>query len=810
MRLSDGLESLFRMSKKRIFFAADEKLLAALCEPLRKTGLSVETFGKQADLVPAARIDPPDAMLLSARLTDGTALATFQALQQPGKAPPTVAILTPSQLGSRGALLKAGIADIAISPIRPKQLGARLIELAGGLRRAENKERLEVPATLEIDGRKVSGTTIDASRESLGISLTGPVSANAVVSVTLQLAAAPLTVLGRIMQARVEGDRVIASVQLLAMSADEENSLLKALPGQQREVTGKRETTMPVMAMTPGPKLTPSPSAPIARPATLGPRTPPPAPVKPKPSLDLLDPVLPPPTLAKADADELPEFNIDLGATPLGTPKLTDEALAAAGISPLPKPAPVAPPIDPNRWPQGVPSLLASLDALRIAVEVLSPRLGAGAWAAEAIPPDVFAGRSFLESEALSFGPKLTTLEREAFDGDSGVTVADEGGTPGPAYEPTLDANLAGVIAAGAAQRFRVRNIELSGREALALGRREQLSFDDDQLRALQADVDGWAKAAQRNVDRAIAAGDDELGEQLSAGVRLVRQQMSFLDGLLKQLRGQSEGLPAPAAPPPEPEGGSETTARTEVREAAAQLDGPPEPPTIPPDPPSAEATSSDEPPTIPPRHPEPEPSAAPPVTTAVAEPEPPPPVVAEPAPVAAPAEAPTTPVEAAASAPPRAAEPVPPTPASEPEPVVAAAPTQEPQAPTRSRRPMWLALMGVILVTAASVGVVGLQAWEGGASAPDPEASGEGVLVATDAFAPANLRAEKVLQYMRVHGIRTLRIFDEQHHALALVDTVTGQLWEPGAKRPPEVAKPAHPTNGTIPAAAKPSPHHP
>src|SRR4051812_29485113 len=173
------------MSQIRIFFAADEKLLSVLSEPLRKAGLVVETFRTQADVVPAAKVDPPDALLLGARLPDGTALAAFEAIGQ-GNQPPTVVVLAQSQLAARAGLLKSGIADIAISPIRPRQLAARLAELAGGVRRNETREYVRLSGTVTVGGRALPVTTLDVSREGIGLELEESIPAQSLITIQLE------------------------------------------------------------------------------------------------------------------------------------------------------------------------------------------------------------------------------------------------------------------------------------------------------------------------------------------------------------------------------------------------------------------------------------------------------------------------------------------------------------------------------------------------------------------------------------------------------------------------------------------------
>ena len=189
------------MSRKRIFVGADEQLLPALVSPLRRAGLVVEAFSRQSDLVPAARIDVPDAMLLSAKLPDGGALATYLALASLGP-PPTVVILAQSQLGIRPELLQAGIRDVVVSPIKPRLLVARMAEVAGGIRRSDQRERVAIPVVVELKDRKIGGVTVDVSREGLGLSLWEPVPEGSVVGVTLNAKTGSLQVWGRVLHIR--------------------------------------------------------------------------------------------------------------------------------------------------------------------------------------------------------------------------------------------------------------------------------------------------------------------------------------------------------------------------------------------------------------------------------------------------------------------------------------------------------------------------------------------------------------------------------------------------------------------------------
>jgi CheY-like chemotaxis protein len=213
------------MSRKRIFLAADEQLLPALSAPLRRAGLSVETFNRQSELVPAVRIDPPDALLLSARLPDGSALAAFLSLG--ASPPPTVVVLAQSQLSLRPDLLKAGVRDVVISPIKPKLLSAKMAEVAGGIKRADARDRVAVPIVLEFKEQKIGGVTIDISREGLGLSLWEPVPEGSVVGVTLTNKTGSLQVWGRVLHVRRDGERTQAGVRLLGLVPEEEATLLR-------------------------------------------------------------------------------------------------------------------------------------------------------------------------------------------------------------------------------------------------------------------------------------------------------------------------------------------------------------------------------------------------------------------------------------------------------------------------------------------------------------------------------------------------------------------------------------------------------
>lgn len=214
------------MARKRIFVAADEQLLPALAMPLRKAGMLVETFSKQADLIPATRIDPPDAMLLSAKLADGGALSVIQALAPVGS-PPTVVVLAQSQLASRPELLRAGIRNVIVSPIKPKALAATMAEAAGGVRRVEPRDRVAIPVVVEWKDRRIGGVTVDISRDGLGLSLWEPIDSGVVLGVTLTAQATSLKVWGRVVHTRSEGDRTHVGVRLLGLVSEEEHALLK-------------------------------------------------------------------------------------------------------------------------------------------------------------------------------------------------------------------------------------------------------------------------------------------------------------------------------------------------------------------------------------------------------------------------------------------------------------------------------------------------------------------------------------------------------------------------------------------------------
>jgi CheY-like chemotaxis protein len=212
------------MSEKRIYFAADDQLVAVLWDPLQKTGLTVETFARQADLIAAALADPPDVLLLGARLPDGSALAAFKALEP--NPPPTLVILTASQLASRFGLLRAGISDIVVSPIRPRALASRLAELAGGTRRMEVRERTSIPVMIDLDGRHVRGFTQDLSRDGLGLRLDAALTEQAIVGVTLNPpSGSSIKVFGRVAHCRLDGDVAVVGMRFLGASQDEEATL---------------------------------------------------------------------------------------------------------------------------------------------------------------------------------------------------------------------------------------------------------------------------------------------------------------------------------------------------------------------------------------------------------------------------------------------------------------------------------------------------------------------------------------------------------------------------------------------------------
>lgn len=548
------------MAQQPIYFAGDEKLLAALSEPLRKAGVLLQTFASQAALLAACETVAPGAVLLGARLPDGTAVTASQALAP--KRIPCVVILSPSQGASRAAILRSGLADVAFSPIRPRQLGGRLAELAGTARRPEVRQPADARVRVTVGGRSVEGRLVEVSRDAAAVAL-AVVPQGGLAELQVDRAAGPLVLFATMLDATTDGPSTKVQFRLLGLLPDEEAAVLALAQAAPKAVPAAGVAPTPSVAVAPAVAPVardPSPTLEPAAGAVAGADLPTPPPVASTPPVE--------PTRV-AGAPEAPSVT----------------SLAAGFAAELFGDATPAGP----SWPRGVPTLDDALTAVRAALAAVSAEGGVTEGSETPAPPP----QGPLEAAARTVVRTLTAQEREAFvpvpsaglpapqvvpgnvdavppapaagDAPAAARGPDEPTTTAPATGgasgASLDAEVAGVLRQASAHRVRLLATALAGRALLEVAAARPTGgavpddttpgqapknaapvVAEDVLSALVADAEAWGKTLRPLMDKALVSGGVAVLRELNAVQGTVTRAVVEVRNLARRMKGESDG----------------------------------------------------------------------------------------------------------------------------------------------------------------------------------------------------------------------------------------------------------------------------
>ncbi len=578
------------MPSTPIYFAADEKLLAALAEPLRRSGLELETFPSLVALRAAFDRELPGALLLGARLSDSTAYAALKSLSGPRHVP-TLVIVGESQLDHRGQALRLGFADVAPSPLKPRVLASRLQELAGTASGEQTRASATGTVVVKTDDAAREAEVIEAGEQTLLVRLSPALTEDDLVELVFGRGAqAPLSLFGRVLTSTVSFEGSEATLRLLAMTPEETAAL--------------REIVRP-------PQPPPAPADLEAEAADGWPAG--------TVEASRFEPVIP-------DFDAEPEQ----GESASVLAETSGSAAAVepgADVSPAPVTAAAAPPAsaEPERlcWPaapepldacvEAVARFLSAGDApgegsslptpLESAAEQIARQLGdferrafqmlrgepedsAGALpesapkgpppeapvAAEAPPPaeggSVLAPAERAEpsdaKDLTSFAASLENLALEPPAGTPAVPATEEAPAAPPTEPPIpaaadkgLDAGVARQLREGAGHRARVLVAVTSGR-ALADAAdpsAPRARVEHDRVTALAADAETWTAALNPVADSAVAAGDLPLLVDLNGAKDALSRLAGELRELEERLGQERDGASATTEGLAEPEG---------------------------------------------------------------------------------------------------------------------------------------------------------------------------------------------------------------------------------------------------------------